>query len=864
MMSATRLFLACAVRRCTFAAACLLALVPLIRAANISVLSTATYVGDQFDIEYGLGSPSPSKTVYLYINGSEVDQVTNTSNTYYQFTPPTAGNYTFDVYYSDSVNGPTSPTYNNTAGTYSVSNPPAPSITNGSAIGTVGIAFSCYIDGGTHVSSYDASGLPTGLSVNTSSGQIYGTPTTSGTYSVSVSAYNVSGSDSGTVTITINPQVPASISTQPKDQSPASAGAVVDGPYCTFVLRQDGQMFGVGENVYGELGDGSQTGRTSSVPVLGSGEFVAASANLFQTIAAKSDGTVWAWGYNNNGQLGDGTTTNHFTPTQVPGLTGATAVAAGYFHSVALKNDGTVWAWGSNSYGQLGDGTTTSHYAATQISGLSGVIAVSCGFEHTLALKSDGTVWGWGCNTYGQLGDGTTTNRSTPVQVSSLTNVVAIACGYNHSIAVKSDGSIWAWGYNGSGQLGNGGTSSSSVPVQMSGVSGVTRVASMASTTLILKSDGTVWGCGDDTYGQLGNGTTGTYNTPIQMSGISGVVAIAMGYYHTSFVKSDGTVWSCGYNGYGQLGNGTYNTSYTPVQIGGLTDCVFSVVADGNPPPTYQWQREPAGQTGFTNLSNSAPFSGVTTSQLRISSPPAAMNGDKFLCIVTNPSGTVTSNVVTLVLGNPTLSILGGNNQTAQTGTFNANPFDLAVGNAAGSEPLYGATVTFSVQSGGGYLATTNTGSPTLYSSLTLTTDIDGTAQVYYKQPSGSGVSSQILASSGGGQITFTTSTISGTPPNAPDWVQAGTVASNSITISWGAASTASGGSSVVGYNVYRNGTLLNSTPIVGTQYTDTTVAANTDYTYTIKTVDTSGGLSTATTLEVSTAGTFEVFTPMP
>lgn len=839
-------------------------MIPMVRAASITVLSTATYVGDHFDIEYGLGSPAPNKTVYLYVNGSQVDEATNTANRYYQFSPPSAGNYTFDVYYSDSVNGPTSPTYNNTAGTFAVASPPAPSITNGSATGTVGIAFSYYVDGGNYVSSYDASGLPPGLSVNTSSGQIYGTPTATGTYSVNVSAYNSSGSGSGTVTITIIPQVPASIATQPKDESPASAGAVIDGPYCTFVLRQDGQMFGIGENVYGELGDGSQTGRPAPVPVVGSGEFFVASANMFQTIAAKSDGTVWAWGYNNNGQLGDGSTANHFTPMQVPGLTGATDVAAGYFHSVALRNDGTVWTWGSNSYGQLGDGTTTSHYAATQISGLSGVIAVACGFEHTLALKSDGTVWAWGNNSYGQLGDGSTTNRSTAVQVSGLTNVVAIACGYYHSLAVKSDGSVWAWGYNGYGQLGNGGTSSSSTPVQMSGMSAVTRVASMASTTLILKSDGTVWGCGDDTYGQLGNGTTGTYNTPVQMSGVSGVVAIAMGYYHSTLLKSDGTVWTSGYNGYGQLGNGTYNTSYTPVQVAGLTDCVFSVVADGNPAPTYQWQREPAGQTGFTNLTNTSPFSGVTTSQLRISGPTAAMNGDKFLCIVTNASGTVTSNVATLVLGNPTLSILGGNNQSAQTGTFNASPFDLAVGNAAGSEPLYGATVTFSVQSGGGYLATTNTGSPTLYSSLTLTTDIDGTAQVYYKQPSGSGVSSQILASSGGSQVTFTTSTMAGNPPIAPSWVQAGTVTSTSISLSWGVGSTSSGGSAIAGYNVYRNGTLLNSTPIVGTQYTDTTVAANTDYTYTIKSVDTSGNLSTAATLAVSTAGTFEVFTPMP
>ena len=41
--------------------------------------------------------------------------------------------------------------------------------------------------------SYSATGLPAGLSVNTSTGLISGTPTTAGTYSVTISATNSSG-----------------------------------------------------------------------------------------------------------------------------------------------------------------------------------------------------------------------------------------------------------------------------------------------------------------------------------------------------------------------------------------------------------------------------------------------------------------------------------------------------------------------------------------------------------------------------------------------------------------------------------------------------------------------------------------------
>src|SRR5438105_3678922 len=56
--------------------------------------------------------------------------------------------------------------------------------------------------------SYNATGLPAGLSVNTSTGLISGTPTTAGTYSVTISATNSSGTGSATLTLTINPPDP--------------------------------------------------------------------------------------------------------------------------------------------------------------------------------------------------------------------------------------------------------------------------------------------------------------------------------------------------------------------------------------------------------------------------------------------------------------------------------------------------------------------------------------------------------------------------------------------------------------------------------------------------------------------------------
>ena len=94
-----------------------------------------------------------------------------------------------------------------------------PSITSATtASGTVGTAFSYQITATNSPTSYNATGLPAGLSVNTSTGLISGTPTTaSGPTTVSLSATNGTGTGTGSVAVTIsaatNPPVINSAST---------------------------------------------------------------------------------------------------------------------------------------------------------------------------------------------------------------------------------------------------------------------------------------------------------------------------------------------------------------------------------------------------------------------------------------------------------------------------------------------------------------------------------------------------------------------------------------------------------------------------------------------------------------------------
>ena len=91
---------------------------------------------------------------------------------------------------------------------YPVNTPAAPVITSAlTATGVVNASLSptYSITAANSPTSYNATGLPAGLSVDTATGVISGTPTAVGTTNVTISATNVAGTGSATLVITINP-----------------------------------------------------------------------------------------------------------------------------------------------------------------------------------------------------------------------------------------------------------------------------------------------------------------------------------------------------------------------------------------------------------------------------------------------------------------------------------------------------------------------------------------------------------------------------------------------------------------------------------------------------------------------------------
>ncbi len=225
-------------------------------------------------------------------------------------------------------------------------------------------------------------------------------------------------------------------------------------------------FWAMGQNIYGQLGDGTETSRSSP-------ELIQSTGILFDVVYSFTGGGeqslyvlengLWGTGDNTSGQLGLGTTNNEDSYTESLSDNVAT-VASGSVHTVFLDTSSNLWAMGDDAYGELGDNSTG--YRDTPVQVAAHVTSMAPGNYDSFFLETNGSLWAMGANAYGQLGNGTTTDQHSPVQIVA-SNVVAVSAGGYTSYFIKSDGSLWAMGYNGNGTLGDGTLTDRHLPVQI-------------------------------------------------------------------------------------------------------------------------------------------------------------------------------------------------------------------------------------------------------------------------------------------------------------------------------------------------------------------------------------------------------------
>ncbi len=451
---------------------------------------------------------------------------------------------------------------------------------------------------------------------------------------------------------TLNTTSPTQVGTS-SDNTLMSAGA-----FHVLVKNINGDLKVCGQNVSGELGDGTKTNKNTFTPIscplncLPPTQFsttnvtsTAATINWNGSTSAPNGGylylystspiiggidgstssqtvnltnllpnTTYYWWVTSNcgSSQGNWTSGGSFTTLSTVIASCWQSVSSGLNHSGAIKTDGTLWMWGSNQYGQLGWSGSGSEDSPIQVGTGNNWKKVATGNFHTVALKADGTIWTWGQNQYGQLGDGTTAALTrVPKQVGTATDWVNVATGDYYVIALKANGTLWAWGRNNYGQLGDGTTIDKNVPIQIGTDSDWKIISPGSQHTFAIKTNGTLWAWGYNSNGQLGDGTTSSKSTPAQIGTATDWINAVAGARHSLGLKSNGSLWTWGSNYIGQLGDGTTIGTYIPKQLGTATywrsiyanydDSSMAVRTDGT---LWTWGKNESGLLGDGTLTD--------------------------------------------------------------------------------------------------------------------------------------------------------------------------------------------------------------------------------------------------------------------
>ncbi len=120
------------------------------------------------------------------------------------------------------------------------------------------------------------------------------------------------------------------------------------------------------------------------------------------TWAIKENGELWGLGSNECGKLGDGTEENRNEPQKI--MDDVKMVESSLKTTFAIKNNGELWVWGNT---ECMPGPVFVRPLSTPIKLMENVKRVITSGNDIFVINDNDELWGWGSNFTGDMGDGT-------------------------------------------------------------------------------------------------------------------------------------------------------------------------------------------------------------------------------------------------------------------------------------------------------------------------------------------------------------------------------------------------------------------------------------------------------------------------
>jgi RCC1 and BTB domain-containing protein len=196
--------------------------------------------------------------------------------------------------------------------------------------------------------------------------------------------------------------------------------------YC-LVLNSSGEVYAFGRNNYGQIGIATNNNQLTPIKVLGfdNKKVVIISCGSSHSLVLTESGEVFGWGNNAFGQLGIGNNLHQSSPIKVNLKNNVFVkdIVCGLYHSLILSTNGDIYAFGFNDCGQLGNGNNESQNIPLKINNSNKFTEIATEFWSNISVAVSQNDY---CFVWGECQNEEVINNPTETPFKSIHDIFAI------------------------------------------------------------------------------------------------------------------------------------------------------------------------------------------------------------------------------------------------------------------------------------------------------------------------------------------------------------------------------------------------------------------------------------------------------